>query len=63
MVGGCPFSSYSASGGLEFSNSITYTIKLISWEKKVTILKNYDLLILFLYTIGYVLELQTEYLC
>lgn len=32
-------------------------------EKVNLLFKYYDLLILFLYAVGYVLELQTKYLC
>lgn len=58
------YSFYSLNGGLELNNNILYyKTDFMQKKSQFTILKDYDLLILFLYTIGYVLELQTKYLC
>lgn len=49
-------------GGFKLGNNIL--LKKLTMEKKVSLLlSRIDLLILFLYTIGYVLELQTKYIC
>jgi len=42
---------------------LNYKTNFIQKNSQFTVLKDYNFLILFLYTIGYVLELQTKYLC